>query len=77
MSYGQQLQRQQKSLDAHEAELKRLSAIVYELLFEMRRTRDEWQHFKETDAKDKELILLRMENELLKWERRLPPRDND
>ena len=40
--------------------------LLRQILFEMQRDRDHWRH-------EHEKLLLQLENELLKFERRLPP----
>lgn len=49
-----------------QAELKALSAVVRDLIYEVRGN-------KSNEAHEREKMALRLENELLKFERRLPP----
>ena len=47
-------------------EIKEINAAIQRLAYEIQRTRENDQH-------EREKLALRLENELLKFERRLPP----
>ncbi len=49
-----------------QVEMKALSAVVRDLIYEVRGNKND-------EAHERENIALRLENELLKFERRLPP----
>ena len=44
LSFGQQLQRHQKSIETLEAEMKQVAAALNQLYFEMRWMQDEFRH---------------------------------
>ncbi len=80
VTFGQQLQRHQKTIETQEQQIRQLTVAVQEMYFEMRRTRDEFRHFQETERHEREKLLLQLENERLKRERHLPsapPQQNE
>ncbi len=77
LTYGQQLQRHQKTIEALEQEVKQLTTITQQMYFEMRRMQDEFRHVQDNEQHEREKLLLRLEIEILKFERRLPPGKSD
>ena len=73
LSYGQQLQHHQSSIETLEDEMKQVTAAVNQLYFEMRSLRDEFRHVQDNERHEREKLLLQLENQMLKFERRLPP----
>jgi hypothetical protein len=67
---GEGFQQQRADLMELRREVRDLSAVVQKLSFEIRRTA-------ENEAHEREKLTLRLANELLRFERRLPPATND
>ena len=61
----QETQRNKAEIKELRQELKELTSVVQRLTYEIHRT-------EENDAHEREKLILRLENELLKFERRLP-----
>ena len=66
--------------DRHETEIKelrdevrKLSTLVHDLIFERRQDKERAEHARQLSEKDRELLLSRLENRLLRYERSLPP----
>jgi len=59
-------ERNRTQLEAMQTEMQSMWRAMDALAFEV-------QRLKETDAHEREKLVLRLENELLKFERRLPP----
>lgn len=74
LSYGQQLKHHQSSIETLEDEMKQVTAALNQLYFEMRSMRDEFRHVQDNERHEREKLLLQLENERLKFERRLPPK---
>lgn len=74
LTYGQQLQRHQKSIETLESEMRQVTAALNQLYHEMRRMQGEFRHVQDNERHEREKLLLRLENERLKFERRLPPK---
>lgn len=72
LSYGQQLHHHQSSIETLENEMKQVTAAVNQLYFEMRSLRDEFRHTQSNEQKERENLVLRLENQMLKFERRFP-----
>ena len=72
-SLGQKTERNSEDIHTLQAENKRLTAAVTQLIFEVQRLRDEIGHLRKDEMNEREKMALRLENELLKFERRLPP----
>lgn len=71
--YGRQIFALAQKVERHDGEMKqmrqdldRLTKTVEQIIYEIRRDRD-------ASEKDREILLLRLENQLLRFERRLPP----
>jgi hypothetical protein len=67
--FGQKTQKNSQDIEELQREVKRLTDAVQCLAFELQRQR-------ENEAHEREKMLLRLENELLKFERRLPSSKN-
>ncbi len=77
-AFGQQTNKNQKDIEALQGEVRKLTTTMQQVIFELQRLRDEMQHTKDTEARDRENLLLRLENERLLFERRLPrPKDEE
>lgn len=71
-----------KRSDQHNVEIKELQRQVKELTaalqqvaIQMQRDRDKAEFISQMAEKDRELLLSRLENKLLRYERNLPPPD--
>jgi hypothetical protein len=51
----------------------KLTFALAELSYEVKRLRQDMEHFQEREADKREKFMLRLENEMLKFERHLPP----
>ena len=71
-AFGQQTNKNQKDIEALQTEVRQLTAGMQQIVWELRRQRDEMQNRKDADVREREILLLRLENELLRFERRLP-----
>ncbi len=56
-----------------QAENKRLSALIQQLIFDRQRDQDRAENQRVIADKDRELLLLRLDVKLVQYERRLPP----
>lgn len=54
-------------------ELRDLTVALQEIRFEMRLTRERDEMARQSEARDRENMLLRLENQWLRFEHRLPP----
>ncbi len=59
-TFGQQTTKNQKDIEALQDEVKRMTTAMQLMMFELHRLRDEIQYMKESEAKDKENLLLRL-----------------
>ncbi len=59
-----------------QAENKRLSALVQQLIFERQRDQERAESQRVIAGKDRELLLLRLDAKLVQYERRLPPAES-
>ena len=69
----QRLERQEKALEQHSAEIKDLYKMVHNLAYEQQRTRDEVRNQTEREAYERKLLLQEFEIRLLKEKLQLPP----
>ncbi len=59
-------------------EVRKLSATIQDLVFERRQDQERAEHAQQLAERDRELLVLRLETKLLRYERRLPqPADDD
>jgi len=70
---------QQNRLDIREMreELDRLTSSVQKLAFETQRIRERVEHVQALEASEREKMALRLENEMLRFERHLPAGGRD
>jgi predicted nucleic acid-binding Zn-ribbon protein len=54
-------------------EVERLTIIVQGLAYEIKRMGDKIEHQHQSETHEREKLALKLENEMLKFERRLPP----
>lgn len=71
-TFGQQTQRNQSSIETLQQEVKQLTGAVQRMAYERQRLRDDFDHFKDNERHEREKSALWLENEMLKFERRLP-----
>ena len=58
-------------------EVERLTLIVQGLAFEIKRLSEKIDHAHDNETHEREKLALKLENEMLKFERRLPSGDRD
>ncbi len=66
-----------KKVNEQEQEIEQLTDITQRLVFELQRLNDKLDHSTQRDALEREKLLLKIENHLLKANRQLPPADDD
>jgi hypothetical protein len=66
ISLGQKVERHDKQIEEMRQELRDLTLLVHQVVMETR-------HRDEKQTLEREKLLLRLENQLLRFERRLPP----
>ena len=71
------VERQEKLMNDLQNEVKGLTAIVQKLMFELHQGQEHEKHERENERHEREKFQLRIENELLKTGRRLPPKSED
>lgn len=66
-----------KKVNEQEQEIKQLTVIVQRLAFELQRTNDKADNVSVREASEREKLLLKVENQLLKAQRQIPPAKDD
>lgn len=66
-----------KKVNEQEQEIKQLAAIAQRLAFELQRTNDKVENVSVREASEREKLLLKVENQLLKAQRQIPPVPDD
>ena len=81
---NQQTQSNTRSIEALQSEVKQLTAAIQRLAFEHQRVLDELERMRDVmrygqqnEQHEREKMALRLENEMLRFERRLPPPKNE
>ena len=74
---AQRLDRVEQAQKEQQRELKELTALVNRLAFELARTNDNLKRSAEREADAREKFMLRVENQLLKANRQLPPYEGE
>jgi septal ring factor EnvC (AmiA/AmiB activator) len=74
---AQRLDRVEQAQREQQRELKDLTALVNRLASELARTNDELKRASEREADAREKFMLRVENQLLKANRQLPPHEDE
>lgn len=67
----------EQALKDQQRELHGLTAFVQQLAYEVQRLKDEQKYSAEREASEREKFMLRVENQLLKAGRQLPPVSDD
>ena len=67
------LDKLEQAVKEQQREMKELTALVNRLAFELGRTNEAQRHGQEREAGEREKFMLRIENQLLKAGRQLPP----
>jgi septal ring factor EnvC (AmiA/AmiB activator) len=67
------LDKLEQAVKEQQREMKELTALVNRLAFELARTNEAQRHGQEREAGEREKFMLRVENQLLKAGRQLPP----
>ncbi len=83
-NFGQETRRHSEDIKELQREVRQVTAALQHLAYEHQRVLDAIdrakennQHLQQNEAQEREKIMLRLENEMLKFERRLPPsKDN-
>lgn len=76
-TFGQQTQKNQDNIEVLQEEVRQLAVALQRMAYELQRVRDELQHLRESESHEREKLVLRLENERLKFERRLPAAKRD
>ncbi len=76
-AFGDETRKNSADIKALQDENRRLSAAVERMAYEMQRLRDEVQYAQREERHEREKTALRLENALLKFERRLPSGDQN
>lgn len=66
-----------KKVNEQEQEIEQLTDITQRLVFELQRLNDKLDHSSQRDALEREKLLLKVENQLLKSGRQLNPANDD
>ena len=77
ITYVQRTKALEQNVSAQEAELKKMGAIVQQLIFALQRTNDKVDNISSNEGLEREKLLLKVENQLLKSGRQLPPASDD
>lgn len=71
--YSRQLLDLTQKVDRHDADIEKMRQEIKALTDAIQRLAYEIKLDRETEAKDREMLALRVESQLLRFERRLPP----
>ncbi len=77
LSIIQRQERQEKRQKEQEEEIKRLTQMVTLLAHEHQRTQDQLRHQVEREASEREKLMLKIENRLLREKLKLPPQTEE
>jgi len=79
-NFGQETRRHSEDIKELQREVRQVTAALQHLAYQHQRVLDALdrmkennQHLQQSEAQEREKIMLRLENEMLKFERRLPP----
>ncbi|MGH9842696.1 MAG: hypothetical protein ACREEM_28465 [Blastocatellia bacterium] len=76
--FAHRLERQEQALKDQQQENRELTAVVQWMGVELQRTQDEMRRMQEREADTRRMLLLEVENQILKAKLQLPPaRDKD
>ena len=73
VTYVQRTKALEQKVSTQELELKKMGALVQRLIFELQRTNDKTDNVSVREASEREKLLLKVENQLLKAQRQIPP----
>ena len=76
LAFARQVEATQTTVEQMRHELDAMSETMTMVLIEIQRLRDSQEHLRKEEELEREKMLLRLENELLKFERRLPQPKN-
>jgi septal ring factor EnvC (AmiA/AmiB activator) len=83
-NFGQETRRHSEDIKELQREVRQVTAALQHLAYEHQRVLDALdrmkennQHLQQSEAQERDRIALRLENEMLKFERRLPPAKRD
>lgn len=71
--YGKQILALTQKVERHETDIEKIRVELSTLTKTVERVIYEIRHDRDAAEKDREIVLLRLENQLLRFERRLPP----
>ncbi len=77
IDFGEQTKKNTDRIDALEEDMQNLNDGMTRMAYEIQRLRDEMGHFKDNEANEREKMALRLENTLLKMEKRLAAPKNE
>ena len=75
--YGRHVLEITQKVERHDTEIKDIQQDIKDLTAAIHRLAYEVKLDRETESKDREMLMLRVENQLLKFERRLLPPSSD
>ena len=73
VTYIQRMKALEQKVSTQESELKKMGALVQRLIFELQRTNDKVENVSASEVLEREKLLLKVENQLLKTNRQLQP----
>jgi chromosome segregation ATPase len=73
VTLSQRLEAQEEALENAQVEVKELTASMQRLVYELQRINDELRRLADHEMSEREKFELRVENQLLKANRQLPP----
>ena len=76
VTYIQRMKALEQKVSTQESELKKMGALVQRLIFELQRTNDKVENVSASEVLEREKLLLKVENQLLKANRQLLPLDD-
>ena len=77
MTFVQRNDALEKKVNDQEQEIKQLTAIVQRLVFEWQRTNDKLENISDREAREREKLLLKVENQLLRASLPLPSKGDE
>ena len=77
MTFVQRNDALEKKVNDQEQEIEQLTDIAQRLAFELQRFNDKLDNSTQREAIEREKLLLKVENQLLRTQRQLPPLDDD
>lgn len=70
-AFGEQTRKNTDKIDTIQDDIKELAAGMQRMAYEIQRLRDDFNHFKDNEKNEREKMALRLEVEMLRFEKRL------